>query len=74
MKEEWTAPTLTEIRSLSLSELAARWQCSERTVRTLVRAKILQSFPVSGKLILIPMETIEAYEELKRKCNRGINA
>src|ERR1700730_15685849 len=64
---EWTTPKLTEVSSLRPADLARRWQCSERTVRSLVRNGVLPAFRIGGKLLRIPLDAVEAYE----RCNRN---
>jgi len=48
-------------RPLTVSEVAARWQCHEQTVYRLIETKALRSFGV-GRLIRIRPEWIDEYE------------
>ena len=54
-------------RSFRPDEVAERWQCSKRLVYALVQRGDLQGFKISGKLLRISIEAVEAYET----CNRG---
>jgi excisionase family DNA binding protein len=42
--------------------LAARWQCSARSIRTLCRSGRLPAFRVGAKLWRIPAAAVEEYE------------
>ena len=53
------------VQVLRPSDVAKRWQCSERHVRNLVRSGTLPSFRI-GKLIRITLDAVEAFE----KCNQ----
>jgi excisionase family DNA binding protein len=48
-------------RPLTVSEVAERWQCSDRTVYQLIEAGALRSFGV-GRLIRVRPEWIEEFE------------
>jgi excisionase family DNA binding protein len=63
---QWTSPAVTEIRSLRPRDIAVRWQCSERHVRTLLREGLLPYFRIGGKLLRIPIEAVEEHEEWRR--------
>ena len=45
------------------SDLARRWQCSERTVRNLIATGALPAFRVGGKLLRVSQAAIERFEQ-----------
>lgn len=45
------------------SQLAERWECSERHVRNLINRGELQFFRLCGKLVRIPHSGVEAFEQ-----------
>lgn len=47
----------------SPEQLAERWQCSANTIRNLVRSGELFSIRVGQKLIRIPLQAIEEFEQ-----------
>lgn len=49
--------------ALRPSDLAKRWQCSERTIRMLLRNGFLPTFRIGGKLLRVPLAAVEAYEK-----------
>ena len=48
--------------TLRPSDVAERWQCSDRHVFALVRQGRLRAFRLGGKLIRIPLEAVEEFE------------
>ena len=49
-------------RALRPSDIALRWQCSERHVRKMIDRGELPSFRLGGKLLRIRSEDVEAFE------------
>jgi excisionase family DNA binding protein len=45
------------------SDLARRWQCSERTVRNLIAKGALPSFRLGGKLLRVSLAAVERFEQ-----------
>jgi excisionase family DNA binding protein len=50
------------MKAFSVRELAERWSCSERTVRSLIAERRLPSFRLGVKLIRISAKGVEEYE------------
>ena len=45
------------------SDLARRWQCSERTVRNLIATGTLPAFRLGGKLLRVSQAAVERFEQ-----------
>lgn len=58
-----TAETLLANRPLVPADVAQRWGCSERHVRNLVKRGALRHFYVGGRLLRIPADAVEEYEQ-----------
>jgi excisionase family DNA binding protein len=48
--------------ALSVHDVAVRWGCSDRHVRSLIADGRLQSFRLGHKLIRVPMSAVEEFE------------
>ena len=61
-----TTPTIeTEPRFFTITQVAERWQCSEKTVRRLVARDELIAHRI-GAQIRISLNDLRAYEKLHR--------
>ena len=54
---------MSERRAMRPSDVADRWQCSERHVRNLAREGQLRHFRAGGKLLRFRIEDVEEYEQ-----------
>ena len=52
---------MNSARPLTVSEIAERWTCCERTVYQIIETGALRSFSV-GRLIRVRQEWVDAYE------------
>jgi excisionase family DNA binding protein len=53
------------------SDLARRWQCSERTVRNLITTGALPAFRLGGKLLRVPIAAVERFEQCQNIDSSG---
>lgn len=50
-------------KALTPRDVAERWQCSERHIRNVLRDGKLRYFKLGGKLVRIPLEAVEEFEQ-----------
>lgn len=57
-------------RAFTPRKLSERWECSERHVRNVIKQGRLRYFRLGEKLIRIPLEAVEEYEQCQ---NSGLS-
>lgn len=60
--------------AFSPRDLARRWECSERHVRTLVNTGRLRSFKLGEKLVRVPHWAVEEFEQCQNTEPSGTEA
>lgn len=62
-----TAETILTDRPMRPQQVAARWGCSEKHVRNLIKDGALGHFRLGGRLLRIPASAVEEYERCQTK-------
>src|SRR5580658_3665011 len=60
--------------SLSVREVAVRWDCSDRHVRGLIAEGSLRSFRLGRKLIRVPLRAVVEFEQCQLPCESSPSA
>lgn len=66
-----TAETILTDRPMRPQQVAARWGCSEKHVRNLIKDGALGHFRLGGRLLRIPASAVEEYERCQTRNTRS---